>query len=519
MKQQKLILAIDHGTSGIKTSLVSLQGEVCESTFCPTLTKFIPGGGAIQDPDEWWQAIVQTCHSLLRSHSRPEIAAISVSSTFSTTVAVDKKGQALLPAITWLDTRGGPYIKKIVKGFPQFMGYNLFTAWKWIKKTAGGPTLSGKDDLGHVLFVKYELPQIYEQTFQFLPSKDYLNLKLCGEFAASFDSMTLFWVSNTQDIDKVHYDQDLLSLTGLDQDKLPPIGRSIDILGQTTKETTAQLGLPKRVPVIIGSPDHQCAGLGAGSVLDFVTHLYLGTSSWLQCVVPFKKTDILHSIASLPYAIPGKYYAANEQDMAGGCLDFWIQKFSLTNTPHQRLSYDWAIELAKKSPPLSNDLIFAPWLNGERTPVDDHNLRGMLFNIGKEHTLPDILRSILEGVALNCRWTLHYLEKFLGGEVKDLAMVGGGAKSDFWCQIFANILQRRIKQVVHPQQANARGAAFLASVALEEITFSDIPKLIKYKNVFEPDPELAQVYKRQFAVFRKLYQKNRSLFHKMNPAH
>ncbi|MCE5274944.1 MAG: xylulose kinase, partial [Deltaproteobacteria bacterium] len=294
---RRSILAIDHGTSGIKASLVSLHGQVLASDFEKTPISFLRGGGAEQDPQDWWNALMLASQRLVGSGvvNPADIVAMCVSSTFSSTVAVDAGGNHLMNSLTWMDSRGAPYVRKLMKGFPSVQGYGLSKILKWLPRTAGGPTLSGKDDIAHVLLVKNEFPQVYEKTFMFLPSKDYLNLRLTGRFAASYDSMHLFWVTDIRDIDHITYDEELIRLSGIDRAKLPPLMRSIDVLGTVKAEVARQIGLKEGVKVVVGSPDHQSACIGSGAVRDFEAHLDIGTSSWVQCIIPFKKTDVFHS--------------------------------------------------------------------------------------------------------------------------------------------------------------------------------------------------------------------------------
>ena len=215
--------------------------------------------------------------------------------------------------------------------------------------------------------MKNEFPEVYAKTHMFLPSKDYLNLRLTGRFAASYDSIMLFWVTDTRDINNVRYDQSLIDRLKIDGTKLPPLLASTAVLGPLLPEVAREIGLPADVQVVVGSPDHQSAAVGSGAVRDFEAHLYIGTSSWVQCTVPFKKTDVLHSIASLPTAIPGRYYCANEQDLAGGCLSFladgllFPKSASWASPPAD--PYRALDEIAEKSPPGSRKVIFTPWLD------------------------------------------------------------------------------------------------------------------------------------------------------------
>lgn len=523
MNKDPYILAIDHGTSGVKTSLISVYGQVVASDFEKTPIHFLPNGGAEQDPEDWWKALVATSKRLVHRGVVPAdaIEAVCLSSTFSSTVAVDAQGRHLANSLTWMDSRGAPYVAEVMKGFPSVMGYGLFKVLECVKKTAGAPSLSGKDDVAHVLLWKNEFPQVYEKTFMFLPSKDYLNLRLTGEFAASFDSIHLFWATDTRDIHRVHYDDRLIRILGLEREQLPPLRGSTDILGPLLPAVADEIGLPRNTKVVMGSPDHQCALVGSGAVREYEGHVYIGTSSWVQCIVPFKKADAIHQIASLPTAIPGKYQSANEQDLAGGCLGFLgdnilFHRNGLVSGEAPENPYAVMDEVARRVDPGSHKLIFTPWLNGERTPVDNTTLRGGLYNISKTTNLDHIVRAFLEGVAYNTRWSLRYVEKFVKRPLNPLNIVGGGARSDVWCQIFADVLDREIRQVRDPLQANARGAAFIASVGLGHITFDDIPDLIAYENIFVPTSANRGIYDELFGSFLEIYKNNRGMFARLN---
>ncbi len=519
----KYVLSIDHGTSGIKASLISIHGHVAAFEYEKTPIYFLPKGGAEQDPEDWWSALVKASKRLMNGcHvQKDDVVSVCVSSTFSSTVAVDKNGHHLMNSLTWMDSRGAPYIKSLMSGFPSIEGYGLFKIMKWLPRTAGGPTLSGKDDIAHVLLQKNDFPEIYKNTFMFLPSKDYLNLRLTGEFAASYDSMHLFWVTDIRDINNIRYDDELIRMAGIDREKLPPLKNSTDIIGRVLPKVADEIGLNRDTVVVMGSPDHQCALIGSGAVRDYEGHIYIGTSSWVQCIVPFKKTDIMHSIASFPTAIPGKYQSVNEQDIAGGAVNFLFDNIIFHENRLKGIvqgidRYEALNQIAETVPPGSNNLIFTPWLNGERTPVDDNCLRAGIYNVSKTTTQDDMLRAVMEGVAYNTRWSHMYVEKFVGRKLDPLNIIGGGAKSNLWCQIFSDVLNRTIRQVKDPMQANARGAAFIASVGLGFIKFSDIPDLIEYSNEFKPNPANRKVYDKLFREFVNIYKHNKAMYKRLN---
>jgi len=519
----KYVLAIDHGTSGLKTSIISMRGDVMAFEFEKTPVNFFPGGGAEQDPQDWWDALIASSKRLVARNVVPTeaIVAICVSSTFSSTVAVDRDGNHLMNSITWMDSRGAPYISRLMGGFPSLEGYNLFKIMRWIPKTAGGPTLSGKDDIAHVLLIKNEYPGIYARTHMFLPSKDYLNLKLTGEFASSYDAIHLFWVTNTRDCNHIFYDDTLIKMLGIDKEKLPPLKHSIDILGRVKPDVARAIGIGENVQVVMGSADHQAALIGSGAVRNYEGHIYIGTSSWVQCVVPFKKTDMFHSIASLPSAIPGRYQSVNEQDVAGGTLNFLINnilyyKNRLLKGEIPDDIYDELNKIAAAVPAGSHKLIVTPWINGERTPVDDNTVRAGIYNVSKTTTQDDMVRAFFEGVAYNTRWSFQYVERFVGRRLDPLNIIGGGGKSDLWCQIFADVLDRTIRQVQDPMQANGRGAAFIASVALGYTSFDEIPNLIKYTNTFHPNPANRKIYDELFREFVNIYDQNKAIYRRLN---
>jgi len=148
--------------------------------------------------------------------------------------------------------------------------------------------------------------------------------------------------------------------------------------------------------------------------------------------------------------------------------------------------------------------------------VDSTTLRGGLFNLSMRTNASHLVRAVMEGVAYNTRWNMGYVEKFIGRKLDSLNIIGGGGNSDVWCQIFADVLEREIRKVKSPQMSNARGAAFLASVGLGEITFADIPSLIRYERSFAPDLANRAVYDTLFAEFLAIYRNNKSIYQRLN---
>ena len=537
-REKKYILAIDHGTGGPKSAIVSTHGEVLEWAFQEVPLHLLKGGGAEQDPDDWWNAILNTSKKVIDSGCVPveDIVGICNTSQWNGTVALDKDGNHLMNAIIWMDSRGAPYIEKLHKSLIQVSGYSLIKVLKWLKRTGGAPTLSGKDTSAHILWLKNERPDIYNKTYMFLEPQDYINLKLTGKFAASYASIHMHWITDVRDIHNIKYSKKLVKMLKFDLNKFPSdLKWSHEILGPITKEVADTLGLNKDTKVIMGAPDLHAATIGSGAVRDYEGHIYIGTSNWLLCHVPYKKTDISHNMASLPAAIPGKYFLSNSQEMAGGCLTFLRDKLLYHKdellveeaVPDVYKIFDKIVE---KAPAGANNLIFTPWLYGERQPVENSTIRGGLYNISLDTNREHLIRAVFEGVAYNIRWLFMYAEKFISKWVKnekpemikgdfiipELNIIGGGANSNIWCQIIADVLNRKIKQVKDPIQANARGAAFIASVGLGYIDWNDIPKYTQISNVFKPNTNNRDIYDNLFKEYLNIYKIMRKTYKRLN---
>jgi xylulokinase len=239
--------------------------------------------------------------------------------------------------------------------------------------------------------------------------------------------------------------------------------------------------------------------------------------------VPFKKTDILHDMASLPSALPGRYLLCAEQECAGSCLNYLRDSLiypddDLANGPAPADVYQRFDRVAEKTVAGSGTVIFLPWLYGERAPIDDPLVRGGFFNLSLHTTRAQLVRAVFEGVAYNSRWLLKYVEQFIGRRVLAINAVGGGAKSDVWCQIHADVLQRTIRQVKDPWLTSLRGAAWLAALALGEATVDDIAKRTPIARTYEPNPAHRQLYDELFAEFVNVYQRNKPIFARLNRA-
>jgi xylulokinase len=514
------VLAIDLGTSALKVALVSTAGEVVAAEQETHEVTLLPGGGAEQDPRHWWDLITRASSRLMASGAVPadSVVAVACTAQWSGTVPVDADGQPVRDAIIWMDSRGAPYVRRITGGPVQVQGYGVDKLARWLRTTAGIPAQSGKDSIAHILWLKHEEPAAYARTHLFLEPKDWLNAQLTGRAAASFDSIALYWVTDNRRPDRIRYDPALLRLAGIERSRLPELLPATGILGPLLPDPATALGVPAGIPVVVGTPDVQSAAIGSGATRDFQAHLYVGTSSWLTCHVPFKKTDLMHNMASLPSPVPQRYFVANEQETAGAALTFLRDRMLYDGVPPAS-AYAEFDRMAEQAQPGCGGVIFTPWLYGERTPVEDRFVRGGFHNLSLSSCRADLVRAVFEGVALNSRWLLGAVERFTRHRLEPIRFIGGGARSTVWCQIFADVLGRTIEQVADPVNANARGAGMLAAVALGELTFDQVPDRVQVARAYPPDPARTGLYDDLFREFTGLYRRNKKAHARLNADH
>ncbi len=517
------ILAIDLGTSGPKVALVSVDGAVLDCVFEPTTLHLFADGGAEQDPHDWWRAIVAGSRRLMGQHpeAAAEVVAVAVTAQWSGTVPVDRAGAPAMNAMIWMDSRGAPHIAELFRSSISIQGYGVYRLQRFVRVTGAVPGRAGKDPIAHIIWLRQNRPEVYERTHKFLEPKDYLNFKLTGRFIASYESITLYWLTDNRDLSRVRYDDTLLRWSGIDREKLPDLEPAGGILGPILPSVAAELGIPPTAQVTMGTPDVHSAVLGSGAVADFATNLCIGTSSFITCHVPDRRDDLLHSMASVPSALPGRYLVSNTQETAGVCLTHLLEKhfypedeLALGSRPADAFArLDRAVA---QVPPGADKLIFTPWLFGERTPVEDSTLRGGFFNYSLKTTRRHAARAVLEGVAFNSRWTMGYFEKVIGQRVDSLVLIGGGARSDQWCQIHADVLGCVIRQVADPVRSNALGVAFLASMALGHLKLGDLPSRVPIAGTWEPNSAHRGLYDELFGTFLEIYRRNRKIYARLN---
>ncbi|NNN21549.1 MAG: hypothetical protein HKL80_06045 [Acidimicrobiales bacterium] len=514
----EIMLSVDLGTGGPKVALVTTDGHVVASELTPITTQRIGRSGATQNPLDWWQAIVGSTRNLLSSGEvKPDqIVGIATTGQWGSTVPVDVDGQPAGDCMLWMDSRGYEYSRSLMAGPTPFRieGYGIDRVLKFIRKSSGAPALQGNDPLGHYLFMKNELPDIFENTAYFLEPVDFISLCFTGVVKATPASMILSWIVDIRNLGNAKYAKDLIRITKRDFNKVPELVPTGSIVGTICKKASDELGIKEGLPVVSGIPDLLSAPPGSGGMDDYDFHLAISTSSWMSCHVPYKKTDPFRQIATVPGVMPGKYLIANNHDTAGITLE-WLRDI-LFSSAQARPKYSEIDSLIEKVPAGSGGIIFTPWLTGERCPVDDRTLRGSFLNLSLDSTKDEMIRSLYEGVAFNARWMQDAVEKFIKRKVGSIRFIGGGASSKIWCQIHADILEREVHQVKDPLVANVRGVALYGAMALKKTDATRIKASVKVDEVFSPNKNNQALYRELYGIYKGLYKKQHKMYATLN---
>ena len=520
---EKYIISHDMGTSSDKAILITIYGDIIDSAK-QTYPIYHPQPGyAEQDPYDWWNAVCHTTKSVLKkSKVKPEnIVGMTFSSQMQNLIPISREGKPLMRSMTWLDGRSADTMREQLWTSPRILGYNIFHLLKFLIITGGCPGHTGKDQVGKILWLQDKQPSIFAQTHKFLDAKDFIIYQLTGNMVTSVDLAVVWWLLDTRK-NRNQWHPKLCRLAKVNIDQLAEVKESASIVGEITTKAAEQTGLLPGTPIINGAGDLSAAALGSGAIDDGELHISLGTSGWVAGHFNKRKIDIPHYTGCIGSTYPQKYYLGMaHQETAGICLE-WLKDKVLYHEEQLREErkvpeiYQVLDQLAEQAGPGAEGLIFTPWMYGERSPLDDDFVRAGLFNIGLNHSREHIIRAVFEGIAFNTRWAMETLEN-LYSKVDKLNIIGGGAKSEIWCQIMADITNRKINRVKDPQQAPARGIALLASMTLGYIkSYHDIKNYIKIDRSFHPNPDHRDLYDRLFKEFKNVYKQNKKWYRRMN---
>lgn len=516
-------IGIDLGTSGPKVALTDDSGKIISSGRGNTDTILSENGGGEQDANQWWGQIKQIIKDIVKEANVPpeKIVAIGTSATWSNIVPVDEKGDPLMNAIMWMDTRGAPYNAVITGGFPSVKGYGLFKILKYLKIHGIAPTKSGIDSVAHILYIKNERPDIYKKTYKFLEPMDFVVSRLTGKITGNQCTMFASCSIDNNKWGTTEYSDTLLKLTGIDKAKLPDLLPNDAVAGTLLPSVAAELGLSPATKVLTAINDNVSTAIGSGVVNDYDGAIIVGTTLVMTSFVPFKKTDLDHLILTIPSVFKDKYNVMGVQGAGGRNIEFFIKNLLF---PEDKLQtgdiaediYQKLDLLAAEAPAGSNNVMYLPWATGTVVPNENPHARAVFFNLGMNTYRSDMCRAIMEGIALNNLWTKGPMEKFTGHPFKSFRLSGGGALLNTFSQILADVVGVPIHQTVDPLMTSARGSALYTFMVLGYRSKEELPGLVKIKKTFEPNTKNRAIYDKLFAQFLALHKVTKPVFTALN---
>ena len=529
---KKYVIAYDIGTTGVKTCLFEIENEI--KLIAAAMEGYnlyiLPGGGAEQDPDEWWQAICNTTKTVFsKCDILPEqIEGISFCSQMQGLVLVDKDLRPVHRAFSYMDQRAKKQIKDGIAYGIKIAGANIFKLIPSLIIT-GAVSASVKDPVWKYNWVKENEPENFKRVHKWLDVKEYIICRMTDRCVMTRDSAfgTLLYDIRKG---KEGFSKTICKLLGVDINHLPEIVESTDWVGGLTEKAAAELGLRPGTAVFGGGGDASLIGVGAGSVELGETHVYNGTSGWVSTVVDKSVVDASAMIAAIIGAQKDSFNYFAELETAGKCLEWvkdhlaldeigiFLDKTDVVQSKETVYTslYDYLSKVVNEIPAGSQGVIFTPWLHGNRCPFEDPNARGMFFNISLDVGKTELIRSVLEGVCMHMRWFLETQDKKIKTS-NVIRFVGGGALSDVTCQILADITDRTVETVDSPQNVGAVGAAVIMAVGLGVIDdVSHAKRLIPAKKTFIPNPKNKEVYDRNYEVYKALYKNNKNAFKALN---
>ncbi len=497
MISKDMIIAYDLGTGGIKASLFDVNGTSCCDIFSQYDVVYTGSDYHEQAPDVWYQGICSTTKLLLqKSGVHPSnVVALSISGHSLGVVPIDQDGH-LLRNMTpiWSDTRA----KKQTKDFFEKIPYT-----EWYNKTGNGFPAECYS-VFKIMWYRDNEPDLYSATHKILGSKDYCNLMLTGQMVTDHSYAS---GSGLYDLKKNCYDEEYIRAAGIRRELLPELVRSHDVIGQLTPQAAAALGLTTNVKVVAGGVDNSCMALGARGIQDGRAYISLGSSSWIAVVSSTPLVDAEKKPFVFAHVIDGMYASATSIFAAGSSFR-WVRDVlcpDLVNKEKQGKIKDAYVEmngLAALSPIGANNLLFNPSLAGGAMIEKSKNIVGGFVGLQLSHTRNDMIRAALEGITYNLWYAMTVLNS-CGVSIPELLMVGGGAKSEFWRQMFADIFNMKMVKTSVDQNAASLGAAALAAYGLGLWSdYSQIDKAHHLESIAVPDTKRMQNYRQYYELSR-----------------
>jgi len=465
-----LICVFDVGTTGTRTILFDINGKQIAKAYEEYPVFKQPVGISEQDPISWWNAVKRTCNKAIRGLDVNSIIGISASFMRGTTTIIDREGNVLHPALTWMDEREETNAKD----------------WD----TEGGLRRS----IPKILWLKKNKPELFNKVAKIVYADTYLYMKLCDAIVT--DPTNGVW--GILSLETLEWDENLAELYDLPLNLWPDLYSAGDIVGSLSSTAAKDLGLKTNIPIIMGGGDQQCSALGLGTINNGQVKITMGTGTFVDYVVdnPVKAAGDF-PIFSLPSVIKGKWNIEGAIPGTGTALKWFKDNFSqlqIKESQEQNINvYDMLAAEAKEISPGSEGLLFIPLYMFRK---------GTIHGLGWNHTRGHMIRSIMESSALSAQMYLNLIEGMGGGKVDEVRADGGAMNSGFWAQMLADILDRKV-HIPEIKDGAAMGAGILGFYGCKK--FNSIEKalenMVRFSDVKTPIKENVKVYKKLNRIF------------------
>src|SRR4051812_42418341 len=493
-----MYLGIDIGTGGTRALLIDERGTV--RAGCTSVHEEMAMARPLwaeQRPENWWDAAVDAIRGVLAQAAvrGSEIRSIGLSGQMHGLVLLDADGAVIRPSLIWCDQRSQPQVDAV----------NAKVGRETVLRHIANPVLTGFT-LPKLLWVRDHEPRNFERARKMLLPKDYVRYKLTGEFATEVSD-----ASGTAVFDVVNrrWSFEMMDALGLDRSLLPECRESVEVSAQISREVAELTGLAAGTPVVGGGGDQASSAVGNGIVEAGVVSCTLGTSGVVFAHMEQVAYDPAGRVHTFCHAVPGKWHVMGVTQGAGLSLQWFRNQLA------PGASYDALMTEAARSAAGAQGLFWLPYLMGERTPHLDATARGGWIGLTASHTRADLIRSVIEGVSYSQRDCLDIVES-LGVAVQSVRASGGGAKSPFWRQVLASVLDRRVI-TLETQEGSAYGAALLALAGSgENGSVEDVCRVaIRETDSVAPRESDAAVYEKGHGVYQDLYPALRPLYARM----
>jgi len=502
------LLGIDLGAGSLKATVIATaNGAVLGVGAHPVRTQMPRTGWSEQDPLQWYQA---SCVAVKKALSQSNlesnaIKGISISAGAHIPVLLDKNDEVIRPAIMWNDQRSAEQAKAL------YEKHGDLILEKSLNKV--NPTWS----LAMLHWLQEHEPENVTRVHRLCMAKDYLRMRLTGEWATDFGDVigALMGDANTRD-----WSSEICKLIGWSIDTLPRVKKATERGGAISEDAARDTGLTKGTPVMVGSIDTSVELLGAGVVEAGQAAIKLATAGVLSLVAD--KPLLQPPISCYPHLVDDRYYLASGTNSCASAHQWARDQFfrpeSIAKDETSADAFNEMDQLAQTVAPGSDGLLFHPYLQGERAPYWDPDLRADCIGLTMQHTRAHIARAVYEGIAFSIRDLINDATD-KGLEISSAHLIGGGARSAIWSQIMADVTKL---ELTIPAQGDASfGSALVAGIGIGEFTDTDdaIKRCVKIERVVEANTKTTAIYNDMYSIYREAQQALTSINHKLAKLH